>query len=118
MRTNQGPSVGILIIIIVNIKIRIVFRDSKSYLAFVLLLGSTGAISFVKTWRENYLCQNHSRSLINWEEIELSEHVRKQKKGKEVQVVDPDVFLRLACSTINASTNQTYFYYLKVINYR
>ena len=60
------------------------------------------------------MCQNQTKSFINWEEIELSEHVRKQKKGKEVQVVDPDVFLRLACSTINASTNQTYFYYLKV----
>ena len=53
-------------------------------------------------------------AFINWEEIEYSDHDRKQKKGKEAKVVDPDLFLQMVMIHHNFDTMQAYLCYAKV----
>ena len=53
-------------------------------------------------------------AFINWEEIEYSDHDRKQKKGKEAKVVDPDLFLQMVMLHHNFDTMQAYLCYAKV----
>ena len=84
-----------------------------------LITGGSQAVSFAKQWRDHLKENPHptsssTESFINWETIELSDHVRKQKKGKDVVVVDPDVFLRVVCVHHDRSSKQAYLCYLKV----
>ena len=84
-----------------------------------LITGGSQAVSFAKQWRDHLKENPHptsssTESFINWETIELSDHVRKQKKGKDVVVVDPDVFLRVVCFHHDRSSKQAYLCYLKV----
>ena len=71
--------------------------------------------SYSRRWREEGCVSLLStESFINWEEPERSLHIRRQKRGKEAKVVDPDLFLRLAVLCSGPSAKRVYHCYTKV----
>ena len=85
-----------------------------------LITGGSQAVSFAKQWRDHLKENPHptsssTESFINWDEPEKSLHIRRQKKGREVKVVDPDLFLRLACLCHGPNAKRVYQCYSKVL---
>ena len=77
------------------------------------VMGNAFAHSFARKWGECI----RTETVINWEQIELSDHVRKRKRGTQVQVADPDIILRLACIHKNRKSREAYVCYIKVCRY-
>ena len=72
-------------------------------------LSSTGKIECQFCSLDQLIIAFHYR-----EEPEKSLHMRRQKRGKEAKVVDPDLFLRLACLCSGPSAKRVYHCYTKV----
>ena len=72
-------------------------------------LSSTGKIECQFCSLDQLIITFHYR-----EEPEKSLHMRRQKRGKEAKVVDPDLFLRLACLCSGPSAKRVYHCYTKV----
>ena len=77
--------------------------------------GFRGLASYSRRWREEGgVSLLSTESFINWEEPERSLHIRRQKRGREAKVVDPDLFLRLAVLCSGPSAKRVYHCYTKV----
>ena len=71
-----------------------------------VITTTEGAVSFSRRWRrereerqrrqQSAVCQNHPDQSFSYNEPENICLVRKQKKGKNAHVVDPDLFLKLS----------------------